>query len=93
MQPERHNCGLRVVRHDPDRATPDHGLRCGGDAGAIWLLLMRFIGWQMAGRRTVRRSVSQALEVDIGSGSTAGSACGKSIQNVVPMPTSLSKPI
>ena len=90
MQLEDHPCGLRVYHADRDVASPGTGLSSGGEAGPLWLLLTRFFGFQMVqhGGRSAAAGRRRQSGRDTGIGTDA-----KSIQNVVPAPTSLSKPI
>lgn len=82
---DHHSCGL--VRLSPEDGDSRSGLCHAGDAGPIWSLVMALFAPQI--RRNARILRAQAAVRETESGTT----CENSIQNVVPAPGSLSKPI
>lgn len=91
MPPEQHPCGLRSFRRHDARDSTGNGLRCEGEAGPLWRLLMWLPALGMA--RPDRQAARRLHCSDAGAPRGTGGAGGKSIQKVVPIPTSLSKPI
>lgn len=93
MQLEKDACGLRRCRTVRDCGpSMGSGLRHDGEAGPFWSLLMHFLGLQIA-RAGRRRPVTVAQRYATAREAAIDSAGAKSIQKVVPTPTSLSNPI